>query len=350
MSGCGAVGSALALGARGRRFESGHPDHFLNRILHIHERYSMKKSMLTLLGIFLFHIPLSFGQTSQYQSMHEASKVSISKSHQKALEERLATFTSIILTSLNPEDLQYLANSIFFSYMRSLLDLHLRTETDIILFSAKALHLGLNDFTLTNERISTINEFLIRKLQNLNTAMQCRKKHIALCEQCFKTEDKLQKNSALLMAIESFRENVDKEIGVWATENKTAFDERLKECNNIFNETSQTLSMLSHTCDNLLHKRSPLPSTPENEDVNAISMAVKTESSVDTACWNTLERCLQITETVNTMAGLANVIMALYYKAVYTELAKHDMRYRTFMYDIHGLLPEEKRTEELPQI
>ena len=28
MSGCGAVGSALALGARGRQFESGRPDHF----------------------------------------------------------------------------------------------------------------------------------------------------------------------------------------------------------------------------------------------------------------------------------------------------------------------------------
>ncbi len=28
LSGCGAVGSALALGARGRQFESDHPDHF----------------------------------------------------------------------------------------------------------------------------------------------------------------------------------------------------------------------------------------------------------------------------------------------------------------------------------
>ena len=27
-SGCGAIGSALALGARGCQFESGHPDHF----------------------------------------------------------------------------------------------------------------------------------------------------------------------------------------------------------------------------------------------------------------------------------------------------------------------------------
>jgi hypothetical protein len=27
MSGCGAIGSALALGARGCQFESGHPDH-----------------------------------------------------------------------------------------------------------------------------------------------------------------------------------------------------------------------------------------------------------------------------------------------------------------------------------
>ena len=30
MSGCGAVGSALALGARGRQFESDHPDHFFS--------------------------------------------------------------------------------------------------------------------------------------------------------------------------------------------------------------------------------------------------------------------------------------------------------------------------------
>ena len=27
ISGCGAIGSALALGARGCQFESGHPDH-----------------------------------------------------------------------------------------------------------------------------------------------------------------------------------------------------------------------------------------------------------------------------------------------------------------------------------
>lgn len=30
-SGCGAIGSALALGARGCQFESGHPDHFFIR-------------------------------------------------------------------------------------------------------------------------------------------------------------------------------------------------------------------------------------------------------------------------------------------------------------------------------
>ncbi len=31
-SGCGAIGSALALGARGCQFESGHPDHFLHNL------------------------------------------------------------------------------------------------------------------------------------------------------------------------------------------------------------------------------------------------------------------------------------------------------------------------------
>lgn len=32
-SGCGAIGSALALGARGCQFESGHPDHLLKIIV-----------------------------------------------------------------------------------------------------------------------------------------------------------------------------------------------------------------------------------------------------------------------------------------------------------------------------
>ena len=42
MSGCGAIGSALALGARGCQFESGHPDHFL------------KANLLTIIHDFLF--------------------------------------------------------------------------------------------------------------------------------------------------------------------------------------------------------------------------------------------------------------------------------------------------------
>ena len=33
VSGCGAIGSALALGARGCQFESGRPDHFFNQTL-----------------------------------------------------------------------------------------------------------------------------------------------------------------------------------------------------------------------------------------------------------------------------------------------------------------------------
>ena len=33
VSGCGAIGSALALGARGCQFESGHPDHFFAHFL-----------------------------------------------------------------------------------------------------------------------------------------------------------------------------------------------------------------------------------------------------------------------------------------------------------------------------
>lgn len=47
MSGCSAIGSALALGARGCQFKSGHPDHFLHvrfYALHYYFSFLLSKS------------------------------------------------------------------------------------------------------------------------------------------------------------------------------------------------------------------------------------------------------------------------------------------------------------------
>ena len=52
MSGCGAIGSALALGARGCQFESGHPDHFFYRI--ISHYFFMKKTYLVLIHVNVY--------------------------------------------------------------------------------------------------------------------------------------------------------------------------------------------------------------------------------------------------------------------------------------------------------
>lgn len=53
MSGCGAIGSALALGARGCQFESGHPDHFYKKSL-----LQGITTMKYFLFIFFLSIPL----------------------------------------------------------------------------------------------------------------------------------------------------------------------------------------------------------------------------------------------------------------------------------------------------
>ena len=45
-SGCGAIGSALALGARGCQFESGHPDHFFINNFFPSIFYRQKKHIL----------------------------------------------------------------------------------------------------------------------------------------------------------------------------------------------------------------------------------------------------------------------------------------------------------------
>jgi hypothetical protein len=39
LPGCGADGSALRLGRRGRRFKSGHPDHFMNKHIKLYKEY-----------------------------------------------------------------------------------------------------------------------------------------------------------------------------------------------------------------------------------------------------------------------------------------------------------------------
>ena len=50
-TGCGAIGSALALGARGCQFKSGHPDQFLGKNTR-QNRMNLKKSTFLLISLF----------------------------------------------------------------------------------------------------------------------------------------------------------------------------------------------------------------------------------------------------------------------------------------------------------
>ena len=131
-SGHGAIGSALALGARGCQFESGCPDHFF--IIHYHHTYSTfdletlhkahsaqnKKGSLVNKTIFFLSTICIFSMHSIKTVNSTSFKIDDRQYHEKAID----WINRYILDSqgnllIYPKEAQLIANAIYFSFKRS---------------------------------------------------------------------------------------------------------------------------------------------------------------------------------------------------------------------------------------
>lgn len=118
ISGCGAIGSALALGARGCRFESGHPDH-LARKLHrtgrwraiLRKRWSMKRLFL----ITLF----SYSLTAQPLAQNASTNCTPCDQYQEQAQE----WTERVVTKVDRYFINDLLELLHASYTRSYMTL-----------------------------------------------------------------------------------------------------------------------------------------------------------------------------------------------------------------------------------
>lgn len=289
----------------------------------------------------------SLNAHQQKQKSKEPERhITLSIEHQKNLRQRLDDFTQKHLAALSPEELQYLANLIYFSYALSSLDSHVRTQAQEILLCAKATQTALLSYTQTTEP----KEYLSKILNTIGGALQAQNEYLASWQQCSAAEDSLPTDSPLLKAIEVFKEAITLEIGAWAHDHQDEFDAQLDQCSKAITETSESLSMVGATYKNLRNNTSTLPSIPENKSVAKIALVSRANENVDEHCWKALNATLQLAEIENVLQELSIAIAGLYYQATYTQLNACDARYRTFMYNAQGLIPAEQRTLELPNL
>jgi len=301
--------------------------------------------MPKLLAIAFLSTSFSFAQNTAKSNEKESQTRIFSLAHEEALEKRLTAFIKTNFSGLKPEEMQQLANIIYFAYIYESLNNHMHNQAQEILFSAKTIQAAL----INGSDATTAKDFLMKKLQTIDAAIEYQQTHRKLLECAYEQIETLPKNNLLLKALEEFDQNVSTEVGIWATENKNSFNATLENCGKTFIETGAALTMIGNTYHGLLINKSPLPSIPENKCIGTITVASRNGAKVDQCCWKAIGTALQMTEAENQLHGLSIGIMGIYYKAVYTELVKQPVTYHTFMYNAQGLLPAEKRTTPLPQ-
>lgn len=307
----------------------------------------MKKSLLHLfIAFFLVTPSLLSAQESTAQELTPKS-LTFSLEHKQALEQRLADFTQTHLAALQPEELQYLTNLIYFSYATASLDVHVRGKAQEILICAKAIQAGLLNYTQTIQ--IGIKEHLVKTLNTIDGAVTAQMAHLRAWEFCCEAEEALlPHNASLAKAIDAFKEIITFELGLWTEANTELFDTQLEQSATIFIEAGESLTMVGNTHKALRHNKSPLPSIPENRQIAKIGTASRAARSVDEQCWKSIDAAFQITETEAALQVLSIAVVGMYYQAAYKLLAQHPAQYRTFMYNEQGLIPVEKRTQELP--
>lgn len=312
----------------------------------MNERHVMKKFMLHLIVASSLITPSLFSQQSPHDNPESDRQVTISLEHKKALEQRLNDFSQNYLATLQPQELQYFANLIYFSYALASFDAHVRTKAQEILFCAKATQAGLLNYKQTTQ----IKEYLVKTLNTIDGAVNAQIEHLKAWQQCCAFEDTLEQNSPLLKAIEIFKDTIEIEIGILAHENEEAFNAKLDQGSKTFIEVGESLTMVGNTYKGLLKNASPLPSVPQDKQIAKIGVASRTASNVDEQCWKAIDAALQITEVESALQVLSIEIAGMYYQTAHKQLAQHDAHYRTFMYNAQGLIPVEQRTQELPLI
>jgi hypothetical protein len=323
MSGCSAIGSALALGARGCQFESGHPDHF----------YCGVNSMQTRRIFFL--LTLFIMSSSFFTQTSELHNPLIDNNNYPAEWKRS------YVDSMSAPEKQMLANILLSLFCNAIAEQKTRQFSTPIARLNQAIRIKIGQYSNPDDDIAMLKTLLERLsfvantrtiyLQTYNTcAIHYNKNIIPLIEQ----------------AVEGLQLYAQDILRNWANEKTDETHVILRKSSDIIGDTVQHFQGISRLHRGMSDGALPIQIGPEDEaNKSLIPLHIILNNNPELYSVNdTLVNALN--ETTDHATQVVHAGMEIYkqfYTILYNDLTSPscDQRYATTLFSMHGLLPEE---------
>ncbi len=331
MSGCGAIGSALALGARGCQFESGHPDHF----------YRIISFLEALMNNVIFFAVCFFSVSYAIAQEIPASNPKASR----RISEHIWAEISPLIDQESPEALQLLANVLLFSFAHARNQIEATVAfNNIILYAQK-----------TKKAYPTTPAADYKDIDNFNHSLHNFNNRVADLIYCSNAYN-VAMNIIQQPEYKSTRRIVEDLIEQTIIFVHTLTHDQKELLNTLISNNKQTLeeminifTMLSRTHQALLDGQFPFQAPADQQEtatiellrnvVNVIEQQQEKSSAIisnfDSFTRAIQEQCLSI--------------FMLYYTQVYISMRNRNLLddYGMIMFDEYGIIPHDQRTERL---
>jgi hypothetical protein len=326
MSGCGAIGSALALGARGCQFESGHPDHFLRVIM-------MLFQINRLFFILLFCMPLySFCETN-HSSFNQESIF-------------LDSWENKYLSSLTPQELQLLANMFHLLHTTVVIELKTQQLSCALTKLNQDIRIAIGQQHNPSEEISSL-KVLADRLAFVSGSRIIYNKTLEKCLAYYEEN----RSSIMHQALEECRLFAQKAMRFYSQDQLPETKNLLKKNSEDLDKSIQILGDVFYLYNEMNDGKLPGELSDDDydeEDKELLIHSLVLQINAQLVAF-TENNLLTFYETAHYTGNILNSGTQLYqnlYARIHNRLitASIDKKYTTTMFSMYGILPEEYRS------
>ena len=339
-SGRGAIGSALALGARGCQFESGRPDQIF---FHFSQRSS---SMIFARFILLFLFLANFVQ---------AEDLSVTFSKNNEIEQQVAVWTDQYLAQMSPSQLQLTANFVYLLYACNLLEYAVRIRIPEIVNQIQHIEQKLRSNHNALNELATIQILAIQLKhtshirQLMYAAFAHAQEYFACAQEGLDGNTHSQEFNLINNALEFLQLHGQHMLRLHADTHEEQLNNDIAKLENTLGQLKQFSPVAASMCRGLHDNAITFDVEPENKNLAKIDTASHLCIKIDKQIWHTIDSTNRLYDHLTQLTSVGKNLYSAYYQAVYLFLQTHDIdkSYQYIMFCPQGLLVPEFRTKLL---
>ena len=257
-------------------------------------------------------------------------------------------FIDTHVKSLTDEEVQVLANMMYFTYVSAQEDTYIRNMVQSLFQTAWLMrHATLH---YNEDAILRLKE-VRNSVAELDKKMDYHQELYAKLQACRATLEQLKPETSLAQAIEAYNLIMQYYINADVTNYAPAFNKALQSYGLSILEASEVLRIVGQTYQGLHENKFPVEVENGTEELVKVSIASNAANALESQCYNTMQTTNSIACYEAEIQDQASQKMAALYFQLYRYMqAKVAPQFRTILFDAHGIIPIEKRTKQLPSI